>query len=65
MEAKNIKVDQDQCIGCGSCPAVANGTFQMGDDDKAHVLDSVSDDMETIKMAVDSCPTQAISILDS
>ncbi|MBT3539326.1 ferredoxin [Candidatus Parcubacteria bacterium] len=60
--AKNIKIDPDKCIGCASCTAVASGTFEMGDDDKAHVIDPPGDDEATIQMAVDCCATQAIEI---
>ena len=60
--AKNIKIDLDKCIGCASCTAVAPGTFEMGDDDKAHMIDPPGDDGATIQSAVDCCPTQAIEI---
>jgi ferredoxin len=62
MDQKNIHIDEDLCIGCGSCPAVAPETFEMGDDDKAHVLPEVTDDDDTVVAARDCCPTQAISL---
>lgn len=56
------KIDVDKCIGCGLCPSIAASTFKMNDDGvKAGVLDVVGDDETTIQMAIDSCPTQAIS----
>ena len=58
----NIKIDLDQCIGCGTCPAIAPGAFKMNDDFKAEVLSEVTDSEETVKSAVEGCPTQAISI---
>jgi ferredoxin len=42
------KIDKDKCIGCGVCPSMAASTFKR-------------DDEATIQMAMDSCPTQAIS----
>lgn len=55
------KIDKDKCIGCGLCPAFAASTFKMADDGKAEVFNIAGDDEETIQIAVDSCPTQAIS----
>jgi len=56
------KVIKDKCIGCGTCVALAGSTFKMDEDGKAIVLDEIGDDLETIEMAKDSCPTQAIII---
>ena len=56
------KIDREKCIGCGTCPALASKSFKMDDDNKAVAIDPAGDDADTIKMAVDSCPTQAISL---
>lgn len=56
------KVDRDKCIGCGLCPALAPSTFKIEENDgKARVTNPKGDDQETIQMAIDACPTQAIS----
>ena len=57
----NLKIDEEKCIGCGTCVALAPDIFKMNDDGKAELLDAASDEKENIQMAVDSCPTQAIS----
>ena len=55
-------VNQELCIGCGTCPAVAPNSFAMNDDtNKAEAINPPADTDETVKMAVDSCPTAAIS----
>ncbi|MFA6548038.1 MAG: ferredoxin [Candidatus Magasanikbacteria bacterium] len=58
----NPRVDKEKCIGCGTCVALAGNTFKMEDDGKAVCFDPKGDDEETIKMASDSCPTQAIPL---
>ena len=56
-----IVIDQEKCIGCGTCAALAPETFSM-DGEKALVSDEIKDDKDTIQMTVDSCPTQAITL---
>ena len=58
---KNIKIDASACIGCGTCVALAEKSFKMEDDGKAHVLEPAGDTEEVIKNAIDSCPVTAIS----
>ena len=56
------KIDRDKCIGCNLCPSIAASTFKMNEDgSKAEVFNAAGDDNATVQMAVDSCPTQAIS----
>lgn len=55
-----IKIDTELCIGDGSCAAIAPKTFKLDLSGKAVVIDEYGDDDETIKMAVESCPVQAI-----
>lgn len=59
------KIDPEKCIACGLCPSIAASTFKINDDvGKAEVFNVTGDDQATIQMAVDSCPTQAISLED-
>lgn len=59
------KIDKDKCIGCALCPAIAAATFKMNDaEGKAEVLNEAGDDEATIQMAINSCPTGAISFSD-
>ena len=59
--SKIPRIDKDKCIACGLCPSIAAGTFQMADDTKAEVYNIIGDEESLIQMAIDSCPTQAIS----
>ncbi len=62
LSSQNIKIDIEKCIGCGTCAALAPGTFKMNDQMKAEVLDVVTDDEATIQSARDCCPVQVITI---
>ena len=56
------KIDKETCIGCGTCVALAGNTFRMNDEGKAEVYNETGDDADTIKMAAESCPVNAITI---
>jgi ferredoxin len=58
------RVDLDLCIGCGICPDVAPQVFEMGTDDKAHVLvDPVPGEHQAAcRDARDQCPQAAIEV---
>jgi len=58
---KKPKVNQQTCIGCGTCPALCPNTFAIQDDGKAHVTNPSGDSEEEIQGAVDACPVDAIS----
>ena len=57
---KKLVVDQDKCIGCGTCTALYPKVFKLGNEGKAEVLDQAADTEENIKNAIDTCPVQAI-----
>ena len=61
METKNIKIDFDKCIGCGACAAIAPNTFILNDENKAILSENITDDVDTIIAAIQSCPIEAIS----
>ncbi len=55
-----VKVDEDACIGCGSCVSVAPEIFDMNDEGKAEVIkDETTDEA---KQAADVCPVDAIDV---
>lgn len=74
-----IKIDKDLCIGAASCVTIAPGTFQLDDENIAHVLDRNNDlsepvyervvevteeEYENILLGAQSCPTLAVVICD-
>ena len=59
--AKTLVVDQEKCLGCGSCAALAPKSFKMADNGKSQPINPPGDNEETVQQAIDSCPANAIS----
>lgn len=56
----SIKVDQDTCIGCGTCAGLCPEVFKMNEEGKSEVIGE--EDMECAKNAAQSCPVDAITV---
>jgi len=56
-----IKIDLDKCQGFGVCVSLCPKVFKLGNDGKSQVIDENCAECDCQK-AVDSCPTQAISL---
>ena len=56
----NIKIDEEKCIGCGTCEAICPSHFKMNDNGKPDVLSQ--DEAECVKEAVESCAVDAILV---
>ena len=57
-----VAVDRELCMGAGLCVLYAPGTFAHDVEAKAFVVDSPTDDLDTIRTAASACPTAAITI---
>ena len=55
-------VDDAACEGCGSCVELCPEVFQLGDDEKAHVIGPDKCSTCNCQEAVDLCPTQCITM---
>ncbi|MDO8617381.1 MAG: ferredoxin [Candidatus Uhrbacteria bacterium] len=64
LKISRIEVDRDLCIGAAPCVTVAPGVFQLDEENKAYVVNQKGADDETILLAAQSCPVQAIKIFD-
>lgn len=53
-----VKVDKEQCIGCGICVTIADEVFEL-DGDKAIVIKQSAE--PNVQEAQDECPVDAIS----
>lgn len=59
-----VRVDSEQCQGCGLCEAHAPDVFKISDDGVAVVTgDVVPPELEdAVRRAVSDCPTEAVHI---
>lgn len=60
--ALRIEIDRERCMGSGNCSFHAPGTFELDDDLKAVVTDSAADPPAKVRLAAESCPTNAITV---
>jgi len=60
-----IEVDRDRCMGSGNCSFHAPATLDLDDDGVAMVLDPEGDSPTKIRLAVEGCPTGALSVTES
>ena len=61
----SINVDRERCMGSGNCAFHAPNTFDLDDEMKVIVVDPAGDPDDKIRLAVDGCPTLALSIDES
>ncbi len=64
LKVSKVVVDRDLCIGAAPCVVVAPGVFQLDEENKAYVVDQNGADGDTILLAAQSCPVQAIFVYD-
>lgn len=51
-------------MGSGMCIMYAPGTFVHDDETKAVVMDPAGDPLESIRIAVEACPTGALTLVE-
>jgi len=59
-----VNVDRDVCIGSGMCVVYAPGTFDQDGEAKAVVREGASDGLDTVRVAVEACPTRALQLIE-
>jgi ferredoxin len=64
---EKVKVNDDACIGCGACTAIASDVFSFNDDglaeanEETNTIDTMEEDLKNDVMdALEGCPTNAI-----
>lgn len=64
MANLKLKVDEDLCTGCQVCCDTAPKTFRLKDAGVAEAFNPQGDDDDTIMQAAQSCPVDAISVVN-
>ena len=59
-----IEIDREACMGSGNCIFWAPGVFDLDDDGVAIVVDPTAAGEDRIALAVDGCPTKAITVTE-
>ncbi len=62
MGNPKVEVDQQMCIGSGNCVEVAEGVFQLNDEEKAEVVDPTAQPIDVLREAEKQCPVAAITV---
>ncbi len=64
-------VNQNVCIGCGACAAIAPDVFEISDEGLAQAIESKNivekmdeETREAAQDALEGCPTSAIELTD-
>ncbi len=59
---KQVIIDQDECIGCGTCVELCPEVFALDEDEnKAYVTTPEGGDQACIEDAIASCPVACIT----
>jgi ferredoxin len=58
-----IDVDQDSCIGSGTCVSAAPAVFRIDDTGRAYVVDNSTASLELALEVAFDCPSEAISVV--
>ena len=60
--ALHVHIDRELCMGSGNCAFHAPNTFDLDDEMKVVIVDPVGDPDDKIRLAVEGCPTLALTI---
>lgn len=59
------RIDEAKCEGCGNCEAICPEVFELGEDEKSHIITDDFDGLEAcIEAAIENCPEDAITLVD-
>jgi ferredoxin len=59
--SKKVTIDEEECIGCGSCEEVCPEVFKLNDEtDKVEVIKAEGGPEDLIEEAIEICPVECI-----
>ncbi len=62
---KKINLNKTSCIGCGACVAICGEHFEFDDNGLSTIIKQLeAEPSNELLEAIDSCPTNAISLVD-
>jgi ferredoxin len=64
MTEWEIIVDREICMGSGMCTLYASNTFAIDEETKSFVSNADGDSPESIRTAVEACPTGALRLVE-
>ncbi|MBX6423189.1 ferredoxin [Thermosulfurimonas sp. F29] len=59
--ARRLVVNQEECIGCGSCVEICPEVFELDENEKSYVKNQEACNTCDCEEAIDTCPVGAIS----
>lgn len=58
-----IDIDRELCYGFGDCVDSAPGLFELDEESKSVVVDPDAHDLDTLMLAAQDCPVDAIIVV--
>jgi len=55
-----LVVDQELCIGCGSCVEICPEVFELNEEEKSYVKNQEACETCDCEEAINTCPVEAI-----
>lgn len=65
MTGWKIRINQDICVGSGTCTSIAPEYFTLNDEDRSSARPGVVPALPELIEAAEFCPTGAIEVVDA
>jgi ferredoxin len=59
--ARKVFIDEEECIGCGTCEEICPEVFKLNEEtDKAEVISQEGAPEDKMEEAIEACPVECI-----